>query len=81
MPTHKKIDFFDSPAGHETRQLLTAMAADVVYNTESSYTANATLYPSNVLSFVDKHMDYLKAHPATDPQHYLANLRLMTRIR
>lgn len=81
MSTHKKIDFFQSPIGHEARKTLIAMDADANYKTSSSYTANTTMYPSSERTFVEKHMDYLKDHPATDPLHYLANLRLMTRIR
>jgi hypothetical protein len=81
VPAQRKSDFFESAIGVATRQTLIEMVADSSYKTDSSYSANATLYPSKSMTFVEKHMDYLKAHPATDPDHYLSNLRLMTRIR
>lgn len=77
----KKPHFYDTPAGIEARQVLTAMLADEAFKTEAGYAANIILHPDNQISFVDKHMDYLRLHPATDPKHYLSNLRLMTRIK
>lgn len=82
MPTYKKKpDFFETDEGIEAKQVLKAMALDATYNTQSSYNSNDTLYPGHQMSFVDKHMSYLRAHPATDPTQYLSNLRLMTRIK
>lgn len=81
MATYKKINFAETQAGVETRQVLIAMVEDDRYMTDSSYSANAELYPDNLIPFVEKHMNYLRAHPSTDPQHYLANLRLMTRLK
>lgn len=54
---------------------------DTAYNTQSTYSANSNLYPDNKMSFVAKHMAYLKAHSSLDPEQYIANLRLMTKIR
>jgi hypothetical protein len=34
-----------------------------------------------IISFREKHADYLKAHPKVIPQFYLANLRTMIKIR
>jgi hypothetical protein len=80
MPTYKKkVDFFETTEGQEAKKVLRAMVTDAAYNTESSYSANDTLYPDNVIPFVNKHMEYLRNHPATNPRHYIANLRLMTR--
>ena len=82
MPTLKKrLKFFDSPEGAEIKQTLTMMATDLRYNTGSSYSANADLYPDNLIPFVDKHMNYLNTHPGIDPYHYIANLRLMTKLK
>lgn len=75
----KKINFFESEIGEETLQLLIAMTKDNTFNTSASYSANITRYPDNSMPFVDKHMNYLSTHPAIDPRHYIANLRLMTR--
>lgn len=82
MPTLKKrVKFFDSSEGAEVKQTLTVMATDIRYNTGTSYSANAERYPNNRIPFVDKHMNYLNDHPGIDPYHYIANLRLMTKIR
>ncbi len=82
MPIYKKkSDFFETEEGIEFEKTLVVMAKDSSYNTGPSYSANSELYPNNLIPFVNKHMDYLRNHPTTDPQHYLANLRLMTRIR
>ncbi|MES2971005.1 MAG: hypothetical protein V4702_01640 [Patescibacteria group bacterium] len=77
----KKPGFLETTEGIEIKNALQRMASDSAYMTESSYSANSVLYPNNLISFVDKHLNYLRAHPATDPQHYVSNLRLMTRLR
>ncbi len=77
----RKSDFFETNEGLGILESLRIMARDTTYNTDSSYSANSNLYPDHLIPFVAKHMEYLKNHPSTDPEHYLANLRLMTRIR
>lgn len=77
----KKVDFLESEEGIAIKQALQKMAADSAYNTKASYSADAERFPDGSMSFVDKHMDYLRRHPATDPQQYISNLRLMTRVR
>ena len=74
-----KKDFFETEDGAEIERILKIMAKDETYNTKSSYSANGELYPDHQISFVEKHKRYLRAHPTTNPQHYVANLRLMTR--
>lgn len=81
MSTVKKKNFFGSEEAIAIEQMLRLMSKDNAYNTTSSYSANITEYPDNLIPFVDKHMNYLKAHPSLDPHHYLANLRLMTKLR
>ncbi len=82
MPTNKKkIAFLESEEAVSVKQELLSMAKDMTYNTLSSYSANSDTYPDNLIPFVDKHMSYLNTHPSVDTEHYLANLRLMTRIR
>lgn len=56
---------------------LRSMEADPNLITKTAYRANTEVWPDNRISFVDNHLAYLKAHPATDPQQYLSNLRLM----
>lgn len=82
MPTAKKrVNFFDSEEGVRIEETLRHMVTDGAYNTNSSYSANIETYPNNLIPFVAKHMGYLNTHPGTDPQHYISNLRLMTRVR
>lgn len=63
------------------KSTLILMTQDSTYNTEPSYSANAVTYPNNLIPFVDKHMNYLQAHPATNPNMYLKNLQLMSRYK
>lgn len=82
MPTLKrKVNFFESEEGVEIEKTLQQMAADLAFNTASSYSANSVLHPDHLISFVDKHMNYLNTHPAINPREYVSNLRLMTRRR
>lgn len=82
MPNIKsRMDFLESEKGREIRYKLQLMAEDSSYNTASSYSANALLYADNRIPFVDKHMAYLVNHPLLDPDEYLANVKLATRIR
>lgn len=77
----KRVDFFNSETGSEVKQQLVSMANDTTYNTSSGYSANTQLYPDNLMTFVEKHMAYLNTHPNLDTAQYMANLRLMTRLR
>jgi hypothetical protein len=77
----KRVDFLSSEEGIESRRALQHMVADATYNTDPTYSSNTKLHPNNLISFVDKHMDYLCSHPAIDPQHYLSNLRLISRLK
>ncbi|MDQ3064949.1 MAG: hypothetical protein M3Q36_01630 [bacterium] len=77
----KKIDFFTTEEGMNYVQKLRDMALDMTYHTDSSYSTNSDAYPDNQIPFVNKHMEYIRSHPALDPQQYLSNLRLMTRVR
>lgn len=76
----KRVSFFDSEEGIAVKDALDAMAKDKCYNTTDSYSANLARNPNNLISFTDKHMNYLNSHPKIDPGQYIANLRLMTKI-
>jgi len=80
MTLHKKPGLFETPEGDIIVEELKRMSASPSFLTGASYAANSDLYPENSMSFVQKHVAYLRAHPATDPQQYLSNLRLMTRV-
>lgn len=77
----KRVSFFDSAEGTMVKDALDLMAGDKAYNTSASYTANIIQNPDNLISFTDKHMNYLNSHPKIDPNQYIANLRLMTKIK
>lgn len=79
--TKRKINFFESEEGIAVKGRLQDMVANKAFNTDSSYSANGTQYPSHEIPFTDKHMNYLSSHPAIDPEQYVANLRLLTRYR
>lgn len=82
MPTlKKKRDFFTSEEGIWAFETLNSMVWDDKYKTVSAFTADTKRYPDNMMPFTDKHMYYLQNHANTDPKHYLANLKMMTRIR
>jgi hypothetical protein len=73
--------FFDTEEGKEIKRKLQQMTRDSTYNTTSSYSTNSLLYSDNLIPFVDKHMNYLINHPSLEAKKYLANIRLITRVR
>ena len=74
--TMRQQDFLESETGVEARQRLELMVGDLKFNTSAGITGN-----TESLTFVDKHMLYLCEHPKLSTEHYLANLRLKTRVR
>mgnify|MGYP001160619238 CR=1 FL=1 len=81
MATKQRTGFLESEEGLAIRRVLESMATDSAYNTVSSYSANTAKYPDNVIPFTDKHMEYLSKHPHLELNAYIANVKLMTRIR
>jgi hypothetical protein len=82
MATYKKRpQFITSDDGIKAAEVLYSMMLDDKYMTKPSFSANSAKYPDNLIPFNDKHLAYLEDHPATNPVHYLANLKLMTRIK
>ncbi|HEX7632911.1 MAG TPA: hypothetical protein VF401_01145 [Candidatus Saccharimonadales bacterium] len=79
--TISKRKFYDSEEAVQIKAALVALEKDANYCTEASYSANEIDHPDSSISFVDKHMHYLSEHPKVNPQYYLSNLRLMTRVR
>lgn len=77
----KKIKFAESEEGIFVEATLHAMERDERYVTKATYSSDSTKYPNNRMPFVDKHMAFLGAHPEIDARHYIANLRLITRVR
>ncbi len=64
----------------EIHQALTLMEQDVSLKTVPGYRLDV-LEPIRLVSFREKHLTYLKAHPKVNPEHYLSNLRTMIKIR
>ncbi len=82
MSVMKKRNYLtDSQEGAQIKHLLRLMELDQSFNTEASYSANSNLHVNHTISFTDKHLTYLNNNPQVDPTHYLANLRLITKIR
>lgn len=81
MASTKKVNLFETEEGAQIIVALKELAANVGFNTDPTYVADVSSYPDNLIPFVDKHIKYLKQHPNINPQHYLANLRIMTKIR
>jgi hypothetical protein len=81
MAVKVRKDFLDSEEGRDIRRILQSMSEDSSYNTDSSYSANTSQHPDNLISFADKHMNYLSTHPNLKASQYVANIKLMARIR
>lgn len=70
-------EFLASSEAEVIRVALRAMTIDPCFNTKSTYTASS----DDGLAFIDKHMKYLGSHPKINPQQYLSNIKLMTRVK
>lgn len=82
MPTVKKRNYLiGTEEGSRIEDELRRMERSEAFNTEASYSANVVVYANHQMPFKDKHLTYLNSNPQVDPQQYLANLRLMTKIR
>jgi hypothetical protein len=81
MATKQRTGFLESQEGKDIRAMLQRMTTDQTYNTASSYSANTVLYPDSQIPFIDKHMNYLSTHPKLEPGKYIANLKIMSRVR
>lgn len=82
MPTIKRsADYFDTAEGIQLEEMLRRMEASEEYYTVESYSANTNLYANNRISFTEKHKTYIYTHSSVDPEKYMANLRLMTRVK
>lgn len=72
-----KVTFLDEI---EIKEILRSMQRDKSMNTEPLYVKSEDS-PDKTISFYKRHTDYLKGHPKVNPEHYLANLRTMIKIR
>ena len=60
---------------------LKKLEKDPLYNTPSRYHADTERYPKNLITFAQTHLEHLKKFPKVDPDQYISNLKLMTKIR
>lgn len=81
MSYKKRPNFYESEEAEGVKKTLENMQSDAKYNTESSYSADSAKHPDHLINFVDKHMAYLQSHPDVNPTQYIANLRLITKLR
>ena len=63
----------------EIKSQLKVMETNPALVTNSAFRANGEKWPDHTITFVDRHLEYLRQHPKTDPQQYLSNLRLQLR--
>ena len=69
--------FLDSAEAVTIHAQLLDMMNDKAFNTTSTFSTTR----EDDMPFDQKHMTYLSDRPKLNPQHYLANLRLMTRLK
>ena len=72
-----KIDYFDTPEGLEILETLQGMSNSTEYITGESYTPHSDA----LLTFIEKHQDFIRKHPNTDATQYVSNLKIMCRRR
>lgn len=70
-----KFDSFISE--EEVTKRLQALVDSPSTITRTSYSPNTALYPDNRMSFVQRHIAYLRSHKNVDPEQYLSNIKLM----
>jgi hypothetical protein len=75
----RKNDFFDTPEGKEIEAILRNIAESDDFSTSSSYNPNGELYMNNSMTFVEKHMAYIRSHPKVNPNQYVSNLKISSR--
>lgn len=79
MAAPQQEGYINNVSENEIVAALKTLKRNSLYRTEPAYRGNAEKWPNNQISFVDFHIGYLKMHPTLDPNHYIANLRLMLR--
>jgi hypothetical protein len=77
----RRTNFYESQEGKEAARLLSVLTVDEAFNTNATYSVQKEKYPTGLIPFVDKHMQYLESHPSVNIEHYISNLRLMIRFR
>lgn len=60
---------------------LRSMESSSTYLTKPNYRGTSERWTDDYVSFVDYHINYLRTHPTLNPEHYIANLRLVLNKR
>jgi hypothetical protein len=60
---------------------LNALLADPNMITTDAYSPDAEVGENGRISFVERHLRYLRTHKNVDPIHYISNLELMIKKR
>lgn len=81
MSGKKRPQFYKSFEAERIRKILKEIEASPLYTTTTTYSSNTDKYPDHRIPFSDKHLDYIESHPELNVDHYLANLRLTTKVR
>ncbi len=77
MAIQQQEGFINNVREDEIISALKQMKRNALYLTEPTYRGNAEKWPNNQISFIDYHIAYLKSHPQVNPDHYIANLKLV----
>ncbi|MBP9738194.1 hypothetical protein KBD20_00730 [Candidatus Saccharibacteria bacterium] len=80
MAKNSKSRNFTAEEEAQVISALKTMEKDSAFNTESQYSGNVEKHPNNRITFTEKHMDHLKKFPNINPDQYILNLKLMTRV-
>lgn len=80
-PTTAQNKFLESARAKEIRDILESMEADADFITEGGMDTNAALESDDRITFTEKHILYLSRHQYVNFDHYISNLRFMTKIR
>lgn len=80
MVKFSKAKAFDMVSEAEATQLLLAMENDERYSTAAQYAVDSLKYPSNSITFTQRHIEHLRKFPEINPHQYISNLKLMTKV-
>ncbi len=65
----------------EITEALETMVADPTMKTIDMYSPQASDQPGGRMTFVERHLTYLRTHKLVNPIGYLSNLALIIKIR
>jgi hypothetical protein len=72
-----RTDYFETPEGLKILESLESMSSSDEYVTQDSYTPQS----EQLITFTEKHQQYIRKHPNINAQHYVSNLKIICRRR